>query len=169
MLWPIRAHPIHMTIAYDIATAALAATMVGNEFAVAAFVHPQLTKLAPQTHAQASAQLASSLGKWMPFWYAAAFAFILGAAFEHRSKPHSLGLILASAVLWATTIIFTVTTLVPINNRIAKMDTQHPYDCWQEDRKRWDRLHRTRVEVLFAALLLLFTGLFLGITAASPV
>jgi len=88
-----------MTIAYDIATAAIAATMVGNEFAVAAFVHPQLRKLAPETHAQASAPLASSLGRWMPFWYGAAFALILGAAFEHRSNPHSLGLLLASAVL----------------------------------------------------------------------
>ncbi|MGD0443167.1 MAG: DUF1772 domain-containing protein [Edaphobacter sp.] len=68
-----------------------------------------------------------------------------------------------------TTIIFSVTTLVPINNRIARMDTGHPYDCWQEDRKRWDRLHRTRVEVLFAALVLLLAGLFLGITAGSPV
>jgi uncharacterized membrane protein len=158
-----------MTIAYDIATAALAATMVGNEFAVAAFVHPQLTKLAPQTHAQASAQLAGSLGKWMPIWYAAAFALIIEAAFEHRSSPQSLGLILASAILWATTIIFTVTTLVPINNRIAKMDTQHPYDCWQEDRCRWDKLHRVRVELLILAVVLLLAGLFLGITAASPV
>jgi uncharacterized membrane protein len=162
-------HRISMMIAYDIATAAIAATMVGNEFAVAAFVHPQLQKLADGPHAQAVAPLASSLGKWMPLWYGAALALILGAAYQYRAEPHSLGLILASAVLWITTIIFTITTLVPINNRIAKMDTQQPYDCWREDRIRWDRLHRIRVEVLIAALVLLLAGLFLGHAAVPTV
>jgi uncharacterized membrane protein len=155
-------HRIFMTIAYDIATAAIAATMVGNEFAVAAFVHPQLRKLADGPHAQAASPLAGSLGKWMPFWYAAALALILGAAYQHRTEPHSLGLILASSVLWTTTIVFTITTLVPINNRIARMNPQAPYDCWRQDRARWDKLHTIRVEVLIAALVLLLAGLFLG-------
>ena len=105
----------------------------------------------------------------MPLWYGAALALILGAAYQYRAEPHSLGLILASAVLWITTIIFTITTLVPINNRIAKMDTQQPYDCWREDRIRWDRLHRIRVEVLIAALVLLLAGLFLGHAAVPTV
>ena len=155
-----------MAIAYDIATAAIAATMVGNEFAVAAFVHPQLRKLADGPHAQAAAPLAGSLGKWMPFWYGAALALILGAAYQHRAEPHSLGLILASSVLWMTTIVFSITTLVPINNRIARMNPLAPYDCWREDRARWDRLHTIRVEVLIAALVLLLAGLFLGSAAA---
>jgi uncharacterized membrane protein len=158
-----------MTVAYDIATSAIAATMVGNEFAVAAFVHPQLMRLARQPHAQAAAPLASSLGKWMPLWYGAALALILGAAFQHRAEPHSLGLLLASAILWITTMAFTITSLVPINNRIAKMDPQDPYDCWFEDRIRWDRLHRIRVEVLIAALLLLLAGLFIGNPASTVI
>ncbi|HXC94519.1 MAG TPA: DUF1772 domain-containing protein [Edaphobacter sp.] len=162
------AHPIFM-IAYDIATAAIAAIMVGNEFAVAAFVHPQLQKLADGPHAQAAAPLATSLGKWMPFWYGASLALILGAAYQHRAESHSLGLILASAILWITTIVFTITILVPINNRIAKMDTQQPYDCWREDRIRWDHLHKVRVEVLIAALVLLLAGLFLGDAAVPTV
>jgi uncharacterized membrane protein len=156
-----------MTIAYDIATAAVAATMVGNEFAVAAFVHPQLRRLAHEPHAQAVVPLANSLGKWMPFWYAAALALILGAAYQHRADPYALGPLLASAILWITTIVFTIAMLVPINNRIAKMDPQHPYDCWLEDRRRWDRLHKIRVEVLIAALLLLLAGLFFGDSAPT--
>jgi len=47
------------------------------------------------------------------------------------------------------------------------MDPQHPYDCWLEDRRRWDRLHKIRVEVLIAALLFLLAGLFLGDSAPS--
>jgi hypothetical protein len=35
-----------MIIAYDIATAAVTGMMVGNELAVAAFIHPQLQRLA---------------------------------------------------------------------------------------------------------------------------
>jgi uncharacterized membrane protein len=76
------------------------------------------------------------------------------------------GLFLVSAAaLWAATIIFTITTLVPINNRIAKMNPEHPYDGWLQDRARWDRLHQIRVALLTTALLLLLTGLFGGSTS----
>jgi hypothetical protein len=49
------------------------------------------------------------------------------------------------------------------------MDPQDPYDCWFEDRIRWDRLHRIRVEVLIAALLLLLAGLFIGNPASTVI
>jgi uncharacterized membrane protein len=150
-----------MTIAYDIATATVAATMVGNEFAVAAFVHPQLRKLAHRAHAQAAAPLATALGKVMPFWYGVALILILGAALEHRPLFQVPGLLcLLAGIIWAATIIFTVILLVPINNRIAKINPDHPYDGWLKDRARWDRLHQLRVALLFVALLLLLTGLF---------
>jgi uncharacterized membrane protein len=152
-----------MTAAYDIATATVVGLMAGNEFAVAAFVHPQLHKLDHNTHAQAAAPLARVLGKAMPFWYAIALVLILGAAFEHRPISNGAGLfILLAAVLWAATLVFTITMLVPINNRIAKMDPQQPYDCWLQDRCRWDQLHQLRVALLIMAFVLLLTGLFAG-------
>jgi hypothetical protein len=55
--------------------------------------------------------------------------------------------------------------LVPINNRIAKIDSDHPYAGWLEDRARWDGLHRARVALLIVAVLLLFAGLFREIGA----
>jgi uncharacterized membrane protein len=150
-----------MAVAYDIATAAVTGLMAGNEFAVAAFVHPQLRRLNNSTHAQAAAPLAAALGKAMPLWYGLALVLILGAAFEHRPVTSGPGLfIVLAAVFWATTIVFTVTMLVPINNRIAKMDPEHPYDCWLQDRCRWDKLHQMRVVLLIMAFLLLLTGLF---------
>ncbi|HEX3373578.1 MAG TPA: DUF1772 domain-containing protein [Edaphobacter sp.] len=152
-----------MTAAYDIATATVVGLMAGNEFAVAAFVHPQLHKLGHSAHAQAAASLARVLGKAMPFWYGIALVLILGAALEHRPISNSPGLfILLAAALWAATIVFTITMLVPINNRIAKMDPQQPYDCWLQDRCRWDQLHQLRVALLIMAFVLLLTGLFAG-------
>jgi hypothetical protein len=157
-----------MTIAYDIATVAVTGLMAGNEFAVAAFVHPQLRKLGGSAHAQAAARLAGTLGKAMPLWYGLALVLILGAAFEHRPVSSGPGLfILLAAIFWAATILLSVTMLVPINNRIAKMDPERPYDCWLQDRSRWDQLHQMRVALLVMAFLLLLTGLF-G-SAATPI
>jgi uncharacterized membrane protein len=155
-----------MAIAYDIATITVAGLMVGNEFAVAAFVHPQIRKLEDGAHARIAALFATVLGKMMPLWYGLALALILGAAFEHRPLSSGPGLfLLLAAVLWTVTIVFTITTLVPINNRIAKLDPDHPYDCWLQDRSRWDQLHQVRVTLLIMAFLLLLTGLF-GVNAA---
>jgi uncharacterized membrane protein len=156
-----------MAIAYDIATAAVTGLMAGNEFAVAAFVHPQLRRLGDGTHAQIAARLAAVLGKAMPLWYGLALVLILGAAFEHRPVTSGPGLFIALAAgLWAATIVFSVTMLVPINNRIAKMNPEHPYDCWLQDRCRWDQLHQVRVVLLIMAFLLLLTGLF---GSATPI
>jgi uncharacterized membrane protein len=66
----------------------------------------------------------------------------------------------SAAILWAITIVFSITMLVPINNRIAKMNPEHPYDCWLQDRSRWDQLHQVRVILLIMAFVLLLTGLF---------
>jgi uncharacterized membrane protein len=137
--------------------------MVGNEFAVATFVHPQLHKMSDSVHARTAVVLARVLGKAMPLWYGLALVLILGAAFEHRPISGGPGLfILLAAVLWAVTIVFTITMLVPINNRIARMNPEHPYDCWLQDRSRWDQLHQTRVALLIMAFILLLTGLFAG-------
>lgn len=154
-----------MVPAYDILTATAAAMMTGNEFAIAAFVHPQLWTLDEPSHAQASVPLARILGKFMPLWYAATLVLILGVAYEHRPLLHGPGsLILSSAVLCIVTILFTIAMLVPINNRIARMDPNQPYAEWLLDRARWDRLHSIRVVLLMLAVLLLLTGLFGGIT-----
>jgi len=157
-----------MTAAYDIATATVVGLMAGSEFAVATFIDPQLRRLGDSAHAQTATLLAGVLGKSMPVWYGLALVLILGAAFEHRpftSGPGSF--IVLAAVLWAVTIVFSVTMLVPINNRIAKMNPEHPYDCWLQDRSRWDQLHQVRVALLIMAFLLLLTGL-LG-SSATPI
>jgi hypothetical protein len=42
------------------------------------------------------------------------------------------------------------------------MNPDHPYDCWLQDRSRWDQLHQLRVALLIMAFVLLLTGLFAG-------
>jgi hypothetical protein len=153
-----------MATLYDIATAAVAATMAGNEIAVAVFVHPQLRKLNDDDHAHIAQPLAKVLGKAMPLWYGLALVLILGAAYERRPLFRGPGLLITlAAILWAITIVFTITMLVPINNRIATMNPRQPYPTWLQDRCRWDKLHRVRVELLIIAVLILFSGLF-GVT-----
>jgi uncharacterized membrane protein len=157
-----------MTLAYDILAAAVTGTMVGNEFAIAAFVHPQIRRLPTKAHAQAASLLARILGTAMPPWYAVSLLLIAGAAYEHRPITTGPGrLIVASAILWAATILVTITMLVPINNRIARMNPEQPHPTWLHDRDRWDRLHQIRVAILFVALLLLLAGLFGGMTPVS--
>jgi len=149
-----------LSLAYDVITATVAATMAGNEFAVAAFVHPQFHRLSEDSHAKLASPLARILGKWMPLWYALALVLMLGAVYQHRPATSTPGLLITlAATLWALTIVFTIIMLVPINNRIAAMNVDRPYSGWQLDRKRWDRLHRIRVALLALAVILLLTGL----------
>jgi uncharacterized membrane protein len=152
-----------MSNLYDVATAIVTGMMVGNEFAIAAFVHPQLQQLDDLAHARAARVLARSLGKFMPLWYGISLLLIVGAAYEHRPLESGPGLLITlAAVLWAATIVFTISKLVPINNRIAKMDAERPHQTWLDDRAHWDRLHRIRVALLTVSLVLLLTGLFRG-------
>jgi hypothetical protein len=154
-----------MAILYDVVTATVAAMMAGNELAVAVFVHPQLRTLNDEAHAHAASLLARSLGRAMPLWYALALVLILGAAYERRPVTTGPGaLISVAAALWIATIVFTVTMLVPINNRIARMKPEQPHTDWLKDRSRWDQLHRIRVALLVVAVVLLLTGLLGGIT-----
>lgn len=149
-----------MSIAYDTAVAVTATAMLGNEFAIAAFIHPSLDRLEDRAHARSAAVIASTLGRAMPIWYALSLAMIAGAAFEHRPLLAGPGLLLILAAgLWVATIVFTIAMLVPINNRIAALDAAKPYPGWLADRARWDRLHRVRVSLLLVCVILLLAGL----------
>lgn len=151
------------SIAYDVLTAVVAGTLVGNEIAIAAFVHPQLQRLGVAAHAETAPLLAGSLGRFMPFWYALALLLTVGAAFEHGPITSGAGLLIfAAAVLWAIAILFSIISLVPINNRIARMDPEQPHRTWLRDRCRWDKLHRQRVTMLTLSLIMLLTGLIEG-------
>lgn len=155
-------------IGYDVLTAAVAGTLVGNEFAIAAFVHPQLQRLNAAAHAKAAPLLAGSLGRFMPYWYVLALLLMAGAMYGHGPITSGPGLLIfSSVVLWVIAILFTITSLVPINNRIAGMDPEQPHDSWLRDRCRWDSFHRLRVTILTLSLVMLLTGLIESVAVSA--
>jgi uncharacterized membrane protein len=133
----------------------VAGLMVGSELAIAAFVHPTLDKLPDDVHLPAASALARVQGKFMPFWYTLVFLLTLAEALIQWHQSSRLPIWIAtSAVLWMSAILYSVTALVPINNRIKS----NPPTDWKMYRRRWDLLHRWRVVLLTIAFAFLIVG-----------
>jgi uncharacterized membrane protein len=135
----------------DTITITLAGLMVGNELAVSAFVNPAVWKLDTGPQAQGLSLLARSLGRAMPIWYGVCLAFLALESFLRRHQPAFVPLLTAT-LIWVAVIVFTITMLVPINNRIASLNTAALTPGWRQEHKRWDSLHRIRVVLLAGAL-----------------
>ncbi len=140
-------------------TIIVAGLMVGNELAIALFVHPTLDRLPDDVHLPAASALARVLGKFMPFWYILVFLLTLAEAIiQWHQSGHLPGWIATSAILWVLAIVYTIATLVPINNRIASWTKGTPPADWKAFRSRWDLLHRRRVVLLTIAFAFLVVG-----------
>jgi uncharacterized membrane protein len=97
----------------------VAGLMVGCEVAIAAFVHPTLDKLPDDVHLPAANALARVLGRFMPFWYILVFLLTLAEVVIQWHQSGRLPIWIAtSAVLWMLASLYSITALVPINNRI---------------------------------------------------
>lgn len=132
--------------------------LVGTEFAVSAFINPVLAKLAPEAGAHATSLFARNLGRAMPFWYVLNFVLLIIEVVMHRHGS-GVGWLAAAPVLWAVVIVFTLLILVPINNRIAAMDSGPFSDRLKQEHTTWDLLHRWRVAALSACLVSLLIGI----------
>jgi uncharacterized membrane protein len=143
----------------NVAAIVVAGLMVGSELGIAAFVHPTLDKLPDDVHLPAASALAGVLGRFMPLWYV--LVLLLTSA-EVVIQWHQSGRvpiwIATSAILWILAILYTVTALVPINNRIASWEKSSPPPDWKTYRRRWDLLHRWRVVLLTIAFAFLVVG-----------
>ena len=124
--------------------------MTGVEAAVSLFINPAIWKLNDRAQA---AELARSLGRVMPFWYAAGLILLAIETFLRRHTT-ALAPLLSAALLWLFTIVATILLLVPLNNRVAASSPE-----WLKLHHRWDTLHRWRVALLSAALICLLRGL----------
>jgi uncharacterized membrane protein len=127
--------------------------MIGVEFAVSAFINPTMRKLAPEPQAHALSIFAAVLGGVMPFWYGGNVLLLIAETLLRRHQPAVVPLVIAAS-LWTFIIIFTIAVLVPINNRIAKLQTTSLPEDWQQEHHRWDMLHHLRVALLTVAFLL---------------
>ncbi|MEB3233205.1 MAG: DUF1772 domain-containing protein [Leptolyngbyaceae bacterium] len=142
-------------ITLQIITIVIAGLMVGNELAVSAFVHPQLSRLDDQCHAAASKALALIYGRIMPVWYALTLVLTIGVAFILRQHQSALFFAAIAAILWSVLILFTIIQLVPINNQIGQLRLESLPNDWKDLRQQWDQLHAIRVSVLAIALICL--------------
>lgn len=136
-----------MTPIVEILAVLLAGTLVGSEFAVAAFLHPIVGRLPTEGFQAARSDSARLLGRVMPFWYLTTLALMVVAVVIVPGPQRWL--IGAGVGLMAVVVLLTVTTMVPVNNRIAAGEVSPPLVT------RWDRLHRSRVALLLVMLALL--------------
>ena len=137
----------------------VAGLMVGSELAIAAFVHPTLDRLADNVHLPTATALARLLGRVMPFWYILVFLLTLAEVYIQWRQSGRLPIwMVTSALLWAFAIVYTITALVPINNRIASWAKVTPPADWKTFQSRWDLLHRWRVVLLTIALVFLIVS-----------
>lgn len=143
-----------MTQILGIVAVSVVGTLVGSEFAVAAFLNPILGRLPDDAFRAARGDAARLLGRVMPFWYLASLALLVAAAGVVAGPQRWL--IGAGVVAMAVVVLTSVTVMVPINNRIAAGEGSRPLAA------RWDALHRLRVTMLAAVLVLLVIGLLRG-------
>lgn len=144
---------------FNVFVIVIAGLMVGCEFGVAAFVHPTLNELPDAAHIPAAAKLARVLGRYMPFWYGLVLLLTAAEVFIYWQQSGGLSVwFITSAILWALAIAFSITMLVPINNRIASWEKVTPPSDWKTSRNRWDLLHRWRVALLTPAFVFLIVG-----------
>lgn len=137
----------------------IAGLMVGNELAIAAFVHPTLHRQPDAVHLPVAIVLARVLGIFMPFWYALVLLLTLAETIiPWRQSGHLPGWFAASAILWALAIVYSITCLVPINTRIASWAKGTPPADWKTFRNKWDMHHRWRVLLLTIAFAFLILG-----------
>ncbi|KAA0079239.1 DUF1772 domain-containing protein [Mycolicibacterium sp. P9-64] len=131
----------------EVATLLVVGPLVGVEFGVAAVFNPLVAKLPDAAFRQARGGGSRLLGAVMPFWYLGALALLIAAAALSRSV-----FAVGAVALMVVAVLLTVTTLVPINNRIGRWQTDA--DVSRELASRWDRLHWLRVALLAALFLL---------------
>ena len=129
--------------------------MVGCELAIAAFIHPTLDKLPDDAHLPAASAIARVLGTVMPFWYNLTLLLTLAEVVIQWHQSGRLPIwIVRSAVLWLLASLYSVTALVPINDRLKC----NPPPDWKKYRRRWDLLPRWRVVLLTIAFAFLIVG-----------
>lgn len=130
--------------------------LIGVEFAVSAFINPVMRRLDDAAQAAAVRMFARRLGAAMPYWYGVGLVLLLVETFLRRAQP-GFSVLVGASSLWAAVVVFSVLFLVPINNRMMRLDPGAFSQAAQSEHRRWNTLHQLRI----AALIVSFT-LFLS-------
>jgi uncharacterized membrane protein len=141
----------------DIVTTVCIGLLIGTEFAVAVFINPILRKLGAREELRAIRLFAAKLGAAMPFWYGTSFLLLIAEAVL-RHGENSYLLVIAASVIWAAVIVQSIVFLVPINNRLARLEPDAEAEPALKEHGHWDAMHRWRVASLTAALVCFLTA-----------
>jgi uncharacterized membrane protein len=137
----------------------LVSLLVGTEFAVSFFVHPVLRGLPQSVHLASVQVIGRILGKVMPIWMPLIIVSVLPVLY-FIGDPNSAAFWLTAAGMLCIVLMLAISLFgnVPINKQVIEWNPQSPPDNWLELRNRWDSLHRVRVVLDIAALILLLLG-----------
>lgn len=142
----------------NVATILCIGLLIGAEFAVSAFVNPVLNKLHLAAKAEATRLFARLLGTVMPVWYIASLLLLLSETIIHLHNSVIVWLGVAVA-FWGAAIALSIVSLVPINNRLARMAANGWTESTQREHRKWDALHRVRVFALAVAMIFFLAGI----------
>ena len=132
--------------------------LIGTELAVSVFINPVLARLDDRTRAQTVQMFATRLGKAMPFWYVTNFILLLTLTWFHHHRP-GLSLLIPASIIWAAVILLTILFLVPINNRMMRLDPNSFTETQQREHRRWTTGHHLRVLSLCVAMVCLLLAI----------
>ena len=141
----------------NIATILCIGLLIGAELSVSAFINPVVWKLDLAAQARAFPLFGRRLGRAMPVWYIASLLLLVWETITHRHESH-VGLLIAIA-FWVAAIALSLLSLVPINNRMVRMDADGFTETTQRELRKWDSLHRVRVSFLAAAMIFFLAGI----------
>jgi hypothetical protein len=132
---------------------------MGNEFSVAFFIHPSLSKTNPERFIPAIQVFAKLFGRVMPFWMAGTLLLHLALAWAIWTSHHSAGIFnLYAGLTWALIVVFSVVLPVPINNRVGLWNPSNLPPNWKTERKLWDTYNSIRVMMIGLAFVFLLVA-----------
>ena len=136
------------------------ALLTGNEFAVAAFIHPSLSRENHRSNLSVIQRFAHLYGGVMPIWMGVTTALhICVCLMAWRYSLSAFPWLCAAALIWVVVIPFTLIFPVPLNNQVKEWDLNNLPLNWEGVRSRWDFYNWLRVILLISAFVLLSVGL----------
>ncbi|CAB3782368.1 hypothetical protein LMG28614_01431 [Paraburkholderia ultramafica] len=138
----------------NLATIACIGLLVGSETFLTLFANPVLLELDEPARLKAAHLLTARLATPLPLWNVLGLVLLVVEAVVHRTGP-GFSLLVAASVLWVAAAVFTLTLMLPLNNRLARADSTSSPKQSLLDYKRWSVRHMPRLLVLAAALLCL--------------
>jgi hypothetical protein len=135
------------------------ALLMGNEFSVAFFIHPSLSRTDHERFIPAIQVFAKLFGRVMPIWMAGTLLLHLALAWVMWTSHHRAGLFtLYAALTWALIVVFSVVLPVPINNSVGLWNPSDLPQNWKSERKLWDTYNSIRVIMIGLAFIILLVA-----------